>query len=178
MNTSDYSDVTNSILEDQAISSLMSRGREARLHTLMNFEKPEVDADAAKMTRLTQLMIASALQKPYESQQAKDLFAIAYDLLTALPIDDERGQLYFDEIMGLEGIPAPTCFYFYLSVTGLLSRNTIQVRLRLREYRAESGESESISWQHRVLSSCMSATIHLVRKFKWNLRYRAGFTIH
>ena len=99
------------------------------------------------------------------SGAVKDRFRTAYYLLKSLdPNDLDRFYEGIEPAIGIDGVENRTAFYYWLGTLGVLSGNSIKVRLDLKGYSADPSAFDEKDWGSRVLSYCLHALILLVRK--------------
>jgi hypothetical protein len=118
-----------------------------------------------KILRFTHVVLSNELSKlenNYNDENEIDCtgFEKLFYLFRSIDLNIIKEE--FDALMGYEGIPFESTFYFYLAISGLLSKNNIKARIDLKSYSIPINESGN--WEQQLVNSIMNAIILLTRK--------------
>lgn len=105
----------------------------------------------------------SAITKSNENWKVESIeqFKKVYYLLRS--IDIKNCEHSFEEIWGIINIKTEIVYFFYLSISGLLSDSSVKVQVDLNEF-INNEKDKNNTWDNRVLQNILKAIIFLVRK--------------
>ncbi len=129
------------------------------------------DFNASKSIRFSFFLfnlVLSKLEEPNRNvslaeDELKDLESIYYQL-RAIDIANTTHSDEFETIWGIDTVPTESVYFFYLATVGLLSKNSIKVRIDLFDYNYVPSTVNSSDWKTTLLNKILAGITLLIRK--------------